>query len=172
MEYLMKRLIVFVKTLLIMLSCVIFLVSCNVPIKPYIAKNYNSYKRYDTASDIGEVTIYKYNNINAIPPHILETTELIGDASFEESMTPNEQDIIDIKDYARSVGADVAIFVFSGDRKYAGSYTNYYNYTNSAVSTPYYVTQGNFYIAFRRTINNSKSVERPIPSTENPNMGR
>jgi len=166
----MKRQIVFVKSLLIMLLCVIFLGGCiNIPIKPYIDKNYNSYKQYEGVPYVGEVKVYKYANINAIPPHILETTELIGDASFEESMTPSEQDIIDIKEYARSVGADIAIFAYSGDTKYAGSYTHYYKYSNSAHSTPYYVTHGNFYIAFRRTINKSNSGERPIPSTENQN---
>jgi hypothetical protein len=158
----MKRQICFCKKcllLLAMLFCVICLVGCiNIPIKPYIDKNYNSYKQsYDT-SNIRDVKVYKYTNMNAIPPHINETTELIGDASFEASMTPNEQDVIDIKEYAKSVGADVAIFVYSGDKKYAGSYTNYYQYTNSASSTPYYITDGHFYIAFRRTINKQLST--------------
>jgi len=41
----MKRQTVFVRTLLIILSCVIFLVGCNIPIKPYITKNYNPKNR-------------------------------------------------------------------------------------------------------------------------------
>jgi hypothetical protein len=100
------------KTLVFLfLTIALFLVGCYVPLKPYLDKNYNGYKKIDDISNIENVQVFRYASLDAIPQHINETTELIGDASWQAGVTPDNRDIEDMKEYARRVGADVVVFV-------------------------------------------------------------
>lgn len=163
----MKGQITFVKSpcLLQLLLCIL-LVGCygykvtNVPIKPIVDRHYNSYKQINGILNVEDVNVFKYASIDAIPSFIEETTELVGDASWKDSMQPNDQDIVDLKEYAKNLGADVVIFVFSTNRVYAGSssYSNSYYYKNinwgstSTSTTANYSSDNFWYIGFRRTI--------------------
>ena len=98
--------------------------------------------------------------MDAVPQFIYETTKLIGDASWIDKLMPNEQDIIDIKQYARKLGCDVVVFVYSPNKQYAVSnYTTDYQqnyYTGNVTANTYkianYTYQNFWYIGFKRTL--------------------
>lgn len=82
---------------------------CNhVPIIPFIDKNFNAYEQVDSIQNADSVEIYRYSSKDEVSKFIYERTKLVGDASWVDDLFPDEQDMIDIKKYAKNIGSDIS----------------------------------------------------------------
>ncbi|MCL1948083.1 MAG: hypothetical protein FWF51_13175 [Chitinivibrionia bacterium] len=142
----------------ILAGILLFVAGCytyvNFPIIPIIEKNFNGYEQVEPIPNAEEVKIYKYSSKDEVPKFIYEKTKLLGESSWKDALVPNEQDMIDIRQYAKNIGSDVVFFVYSPNKIYTGTTYKVSDY-GKVNSYDNYRYENFWYIGFRKTIENT-----------------